>query len=56
MGQEANNEKGKITAEKALKMLQKEGLNVTLEQAGSILDFLRKLANIAVSKYLKRKT
>jgi len=56
MEHEKNNDKGKITAEKALKMLQDEGLNVTLEQAGLILDFLKKLANIAVSKYLKRKS
>lgn len=46
--------KGKITPEKALEMLKKEGLDITLEQAGTILEFLRKLANIAVSKYLRK--
>ncbi|WP_133509913.1 hypothetical protein [Flavobacterium chryseum] len=47
------NETRKITPEKALEMLRSEGLDVTLEQAGNILDFLRKLANITVTKYLK---
>jgi hypothetical protein len=48
-------DKGKITPEKALKMLNAEGLNLTLEQAKEVLEFLRKLANIAVSKYLRRR-
>ncbi|WP_127341002.1 hypothetical protein [Flavobacterium cupreum] len=47
------NETRKITPEKALEMLRSEGLDITLEQAGNILDFLRKLANITVTKYLK---
>lgn len=47
--------KGKITAEKALEMLKAEGLDLTVEQAKEILDFLRKLANIAVSKYLRKR-
>ncbi|WP_132038365.1 hypothetical protein [Flavobacterium circumlabens] len=47
------NETRKITPEKALEVLRSEGLDVTLEQAGNILDFLRKLANITVTKYLK---
>ena len=49
------NEKRRITPEKALEMLRSEGLDVTLEQAKDILDFLRKLANITVTKYLKRR-
>lgn len=49
------NEKRRITTEKALEMLRSEGLDVTLEQAKDILDFLRKLANITVTKYLKRR-
>lgn len=49
------NEKRRITPEKALEMLKAEGLDVTLEQAKSILEFLRKLANITVAKYLKRR-
>lgn len=49
------NEKRRITPERALEMLQADGLDVTLEQAKNILEFLRKLANITVSKYLKRR-
>ncbi|PWJ89255.1 hypothetical protein BC749_1242 [Flavobacterium araucananum] len=49
------NEKRRITPEKALEMLRAEGLDVTLEQAKNVLEFLRKLANITVSKYLKRR-
>jgi len=54
---EANEEvnEKRITPEKALEMLRAEGLDVTLEQAKNVLEFLRKLANITVSKYLKRR-
>lgn len=45
--------KGQITTKKAIKMLKKEGMKVTIEEAEQILVFLRKIANIAVSKYLK---
>jgi hypothetical protein len=55
MNNEEENEKGKITPEKALKMLNAEGLDLSLEQAKEVLEFLRKLANIAVSKYLRRR-
>ena len=48
-------EKGKITPEKAMKMLNSEGLDLTQDQAKEVLEFLRKLANIAVSKYLSRR-
>jgi hypothetical protein len=47
-------EKGKITPERALKMLNAEGVDLTLEQAEEVLELLKKLANIAVSKYLRR--
>ncbi|WP_127341001.1 hypothetical protein [Flavobacterium] len=47
------NEKRRITPERAMEMLRSEGLDITLEQAKDILDFLRKLANITVTKYLK---
>jgi hypothetical protein len=47
------NGRGKITPEKAMKMLNSEGMNVSLEEAKAILDFMRKLANIAVSKFLE---
>lgn len=45
----------KLTAEEAVKMLKKQGMEVTVEQAAEILAFMRKLANIAVSNYLKSK-
>lgn len=54
MENEETGEKRKITPEKALAMLRAEGLDVTLEQAKNILEFLRKLANITVSKYLRK--
>lgn len=44
----------KITPDKAQKMLKEEGVEVTLEEAKDILCFLRKLANIAVLKYLEK--
>lgn len=44
---------GKISTEKAIKMLKKEGMEVTYEEAEQILVFLRKLANIAVNSYLQ---
>jgi hypothetical protein len=55
MERERADEKRKITAEKAWKVLKDEGLDVTVEQAGKVLEFLRKLGNIAVSNYLKKK-
>lgn len=50
---EGGDGRGKITPEKAMKMLNSEGMNVSLEEAKAILDFMRKLANIAVSKFLE---
>lgn len=38
-----------ITAEIARDMLQRKGVEVSLQQAGEILDFLYKMANIALS-------
>jgi len=55
MEKDGREERGKMTAEKTLKMLKDEGVEVTLEQARLILEFLRKLASITVSNYLKRK-
>lgn len=55
MESDERNERGKMTAEKTLKMLKDEGVEVTLEQAGMILEFLRKLANMAVCNYLNKK-
>jgi hypothetical protein len=44
---------GKMTAEKAAKMLAEEGMIVTNEEATQIVDFLRKLARVAISQYLR---
>lgn len=53
MEDEVGNVDSKITPEKAQKMLKEEGMDVTLDEAKEILHFLRKLANIAVLKYLE---
>jgi hypothetical protein len=48
------NEQAILKPEKAVEILQKHGLEVTTEQAGLILEFLRKLADIAVTQYLRK--
>jgi hypothetical protein len=55
MEDETEGLKSKITPERAQKMLSEEGVDITLEEAKDILYFLRKLANIAVLKYLEKK-
>nr|WP_315200695.1 hypothetical protein [uncultured Flavobacterium sp.] len=55
MEDQNKNVNAKVTPEKAQKMLKEEGMEVTLEEAKDILYFLRKLANIAVFKYLEKK-
>lgn len=45
---------GKISPEKAQKMLKKEGINVTVELAEEILYFLRLLANIHIVKFIEK--
>jgi len=45
---------GKLKPEEAVELLRKKGVDVSLEQAVSILDFLRLVANILVAAYLKR--
>ncbi|MFH6942579.1 hypothetical protein [Flavobacterium sp. FlaQc-50] len=45
--------KGKISPEKAQKMLKKEGMNVTVEQAEEILYFIRLIANIQIVKFIE---
>lgn len=45
--------RGKITPEKAMQMLNSEGMNVTIEEATEILLFLRKIAHAVVSKFLE---
>lgn len=44
----------KLQPEKAVEVLQQHGVEVTVEQAKLILEFLRKLADIAVTQYLNR--
>jgi len=44
---------GKMTAEKAAKILADEGIIVTNEEAMQIVDFLRNLAKMAVAQYLR---
>jgi hypothetical protein len=44
----------KLTPQKVQEMLRERGTVVTLEQATAILDFFRKLANIAISNYLQK--
>ncbi len=44
----------KLKPEKALEMLRKKGVDISLEQAAQVLELLRKFANIMVSQYLER--
>jgi len=44
----------KITPEKAIEILRKDGLEVTLEQAKLILEFLYQMADIVVEQHLKK--
>lgn len=53
MEDEEESTRGKITPEKAMNMLNSEGMNVTIEEATEILLFLRKMAHVAVSKFLE---
>ena len=43
-----------IKPEKAIAILQKYGLEVTPEQAKLILEFLQRMADIAVAQYLRK--
>ncbi len=44
----------KITPEKAVEILKKGGMDVTIEQAKLMLEFLYKLADITVAQYLEK--
>jgi hypothetical protein len=44
----------RLTPQKVQEMLAGRGTIVTIEQAAAILEFLRKLANIAVSNHLQK--
>jgi hypothetical protein len=43
-----------LSLEKVVTLLKKQGIDVTVEQAGSVLAFLDQLSNIIVSQYLRR--
>lgn len=44
----------KLKPEQAVELLSKNGIEVSLEQAAAILDFLNLLANILIERYLKK--
>jgi ribosomal protein L17 len=46
-------EKGRVSSQKAREILQKEGLEVTEQQAYEILQFLQKLASVAMNQCVK---
>lgn len=52
MGNIEENDKGKITTEKVLIKLNKNGLDLTKEQVNEVLKFMRKAAAIVVDRYL----
>jgi len=43
-----------IKPERVVQMLKEDGLDITIEQADLILDFLYKLADIALSQYYQK--
>jgi hypothetical protein len=43
---------GKITPQKAMELLRKDGIDVDVEQAKIVLDFLHEMAEIVVDTYL----
>lgn len=47
------NKKGRITPTQTMNILNSGGIHVTVEEAKAILEFMKKIANIAVSKYLQ---
>jgi len=44
----------RISPEKAIEILKKDGLEVTLEQAKLILEFLYQMADVVVDQYLEK--
>lgn len=45
----------KLTAEKAAEMLRKKGMDVTVEQAALIMEFLTMVSEMIVTTYLEKK-
>ena len=46
----------KLTAEKAAEMLRKKGMDVTVEQAAQMLEFLTMLSEMIITTYLEKKS
>ena len=46
----------KLTAEKAAEMLRKKGMDVSVEQAALMLEFLTMLSEMIVTTYLEKKS
>ena len=46
----------KLKPENVVEMLKEKGMEVSVEQATAILNFLRKLADIVVAQYLEKGT
>lgn len=44
----------RITAQEAMELLQKDGINVDIDQAKTITDFLYEMAEIVVNTYLSQ--
>ncbi|WP_353148589.1 hypothetical protein [Chryseobacterium sp.] len=42
----------KLAPEKIVSILEKHGTKVSVEEAAVILEFMRKIANVAVNQYL----
>jgi len=51
---EADLEQEDIKPEKAVTILRKHGMEVTSEQAKLILEFLQRMADIAVAQFLRK--
>ena len=49
-----SNREHSIKPEIVVQMLKEDGLDITIEQADLILDFLYKLADIALSQYCQK--
>lgn len=49
---EEEEEIGRITPQKAMELLRKDGIDVDVEQAKIVLDFLHEMAEIVVDTYL----
>jgi|GEM_PF-1074855 hypothetical protein len=47
-----NDELIRITPDKAIEILRKDGIDVNIEEAQIILDFLYIIANIAIEQYV----